>query len=506
MDSMSSVEDIIKRILALKPNLSREAVERLIDEERAKAEGLLTEEAAAHLVASNLGLDSAGEPIEAKVNIGDLTSGLNDVSISARVIHVFEPRTFERKDGRQGKVLRMLVGDQTGSVAVTFWDDKADHVVASKIGSGKIVRILHGYSRERNKEIEINIGNRGQVFMQPLDAIEEDFPPVDSYYRTPAEIHRPGTANLIGVVVNKFPISVFNRRDGSEGKVTRMVIEEGGGQINLVLWDDKADETENITSGSKIRVIGGNARESDRGGLEVHTNYSSVLEVIEEGVRPLVPLSKWTKIADLKIGLFNINVAGRVSHISDVRTFTRSDGTDGRVASVLLEDETGTVRFSLWDDDVDLINDLNTGTLMAVENGYTRESLGDIGLNCSRNGKIVIDPKDVNVREIRIEDKITEIKDLREGESNVYIRGRVLEAPMIREVETARGPTTVASFRIDDGTGEARVSVWRDLVNEVENLNQGALIMIENCQIREPFDGLIQVSSGMFTKIVVEEK
>ena len=133
---MSATGDIIKRILALKPNLTWEAVERLIEEERAKAEGLLTEEAAAHLVASNLGLDSAGERIEAKLNIGDLTTGLNDVSFTARVIHVFPPHTFERRDGREGKVLRMLLGDHTGSVAVVFWDDKADHVVASKITSG----------------------------------------------------------------------------------------------------------------------------------------------------------------------------------------------------------------------------------------------------------------------------------------------------------------------------------------------------------------------------------
>jgi replication factor A1 len=503
---MSGTEDIIKRILALKPNLTREAVERLIDDERAKAEGLLTEEAAAHLVASNLGLDSAGERIEAKLNIGDLTTGLNDVSFTARVIHVFPPHTFERRDGREGKVLRMLLGDMTGSVAVVFWDDKADHVVASKIAAGTIVRVLHGYSRERRGEVEVNIGNRGQIFLQPLDAVEEDLPPVDSFFMTPAEIHRPGTVNLVGVVVDRYPTSTFNRRDGSEGKVTRAVIEEGGGRINLVLWDDKADEMDNVTIGTKMKVIGGNARERDDGRLEIHTNYGSVLEIIESGVRPLIPVSKWTKIADLKTGLFNINVAGRVSHISDVRTFNRSDDSSGKVVSVLIEDETGTVRLSLWDDDVDLTKTMNIGTLLSVENGYTRESLGDVGLNVSRNGSITIEPEDVNVREVRLEDKITAIKDLREGDSNVYIRGRILEPPQVRDVETARGPATVASFRIDDNTGEARVSVWRDLVGQVENLNQGALVRIENCQVREPYDGLMQVSSGMFTRIVVEEK
>ena len=98
---MSSKEDIIKRILALKPQLTREAVDRLIDEERGKAGGLLTEEAAAHLVASNLGLDGAGERIEAKVRIGDLTSGLSDVSLTGRVIHVFPAHTFSRSDGRE---------------------------------------------------------------------------------------------------------------------------------------------------------------------------------------------------------------------------------------------------------------------------------------------------------------------------------------------------------------------------------------------------------------------
>ncbi|MCX6655918.1 MAG: hypothetical protein NTY03_12505, partial [Candidatus Bathyarchaeota archaeon] len=122
---MSSTEDVIKRIMAVKPNLTREVVERLIQEEKAKAAGLLTDEAAAHLVASNLGMDGAGERIEAKLKIGALTSGLNDVSLTGRVLHIFPPRTFQRADGRQGKVLRMLIGDATGIVAVVFWDDKA---------------------------------------------------------------------------------------------------------------------------------------------------------------------------------------------------------------------------------------------------------------------------------------------------------------------------------------------------------------------------------------------
>ena len=50
-------ETIMERILIMKPNITRDTVIKLIEAEGAKAAGLLTEEAAAHLVASNLGID-----------------------------------------------------------------------------------------------------------------------------------------------------------------------------------------------------------------------------------------------------------------------------------------------------------------------------------------------------------------------------------------------------------------------------------------------------------------
>lgn len=52
----ASFADIVNRILAAKPDMTRNAVVKLVDEEKAKAAGLLTLEAAAYLVASNLGV------------------------------------------------------------------------------------------------------------------------------------------------------------------------------------------------------------------------------------------------------------------------------------------------------------------------------------------------------------------------------------------------------------------------------------------------------------------
>lgn len=500
---MSNIEDIIKRILTLKPNLTREDVEKLIEEEKAEAAGLLTEEAAANLVASNLGITGAGEKIEAKIMIGDITSGLNDVSLTGRVIHIFPSRTFDRKDGSQGKLGKIILGDKTGSVEVVFWDEKADLLKANKVKVDKIIRILHGYTRERMGEIQVNVGKRGQVFMEPMDAVEENYPQIGEFFRTPGEVHKPGQINLEGVVMDSYPASTFTRNDGSEGKVSRLVIEEGGGRINLVLWDEKVTKYSDLEKGTKIRIVSGSVRESQTGGYEVHLSWQTEVEIVEEGVEPEEPVPYWTKLGDLEEGMRSVNVTARVYQTGEVREFTRKNGSMGKVTTVLIKDDTGTARLTLWDEEVDKLSELDQGTPIVVENGYTRAGYGGVDLNVGRYGELRINPEDVEIDEYTSEDLVTRIINLEQDDSNVTIEGEILDSPVTREVNTRRGMATVTHFRLDDNTGEVRVSLWRELGREVEDLMPGAEIRLENMNVREPFDGLVQVSSGPFTKIKI---
>lgn len=498
-----STEEIIKRILALKPNLTEEAVRQLIKEERAKAEGLLTEEAAAHLVASNLGINGMGEKFEAKLSIGDLTAGLNDVNLTGRIIHIFPSHTFDRDGSRKGKVLRIILGDKTGNVTVVFWDEKADNLEASKISPGKIIRILHGYTRERRGNIEVNMGNRAQVYIEPMDVVQEDYPVIDDFFLTPADIHSEGDVLLEGVVMDSYPVNLFQRDDGSQGKVSRLLLEEGGARVNLVLWDDRVDEYGDLERGTKIRVIGGNVRTGNMGGPEVHVGWGTDVKIVEEGVRPEEPVPYWTKLGNLKEGMNSINVAAIATQVSEVREFVRKDGSQGRVVSVLVEDETGTARLSLWDDDVDLVESIDEGSIIVVENGYTRPGFGGVDLNAGRSGRVHVDPEDLEFELPEVERRVVNIKDIRIGQKNVTVQGQVVDEPLQRQIETVRGDATVTGFRIDDGTGEARVSLWRELAEEAMDLKAGAEVRLEYMNVREPFDDLIQLSSGSFTKIVV---
>ena len=65
-------------------------------------------------------------------------------------------------------------------------------------------------------------------------------------------------------------------------------------------------------------------------------------------------VASFARIADLEEGM-EANLRATVTGISPVRTFTRQDGTGGRVVNLELRDESGFCRFALWDDDVGLV-------------------------------------------------------------------------------------------------------------------------------------------------------
>jgi replication factor A1 len=59
-------------------------------------------------------------------------------------------------------------------------------------------------------------------------------------------------------------------------------------------------------------------------------------------------------IKDLEEGA-EANLRARVVGLSPVRTFTRQDGTTGRVVNLELRDDSGFCRMALWDEDVALV-------------------------------------------------------------------------------------------------------------------------------------------------------
>jgi ssDNA-binding replication factor A large subunit len=131
--------------------------------------GLISEEGAAHIIANELGVkvyDDTGKALQVK----DIIPGMKSVNTIGKVTRLFEIRTFD-KEGRSGKLGSFLLGDETGTIRVVAWNDKADLLTGMK--EGDIVKIEAGYARDNNRGMkELHIGDRGKLSINPEGAPE----------------------------------------------------------------------------------------------------------------------------------------------------------------------------------------------------------------------------------------------------------------------------------------------------------------------------------------------
>lgn len=165
--------------------------------------------------------------------VDDLSLGLSDVNLQGLVLATDTMRTFERDDGSEGRVSNLTLGDETGRVRVTLWDEKADR--AEELDAGTSVEVVDGYVRERDGDLELHVGSRGAVEEIDADvAYDPETTDIDA-------LELDETADIAGGVIETDPKRTFDRDDGSEGQVRNVRIKDGTGDIRVALWGEKAD-------------------------------------------------------------------------------------------------------------------------------------------------------------------------------------------------------------------------------------------------------------------------
>jgi replication factor A1 len=92
------------------------------------------------------------------------------------------------------------------------------------------------------------------------------------------------------------------------------------------------------------------------------------------------------KINELRPGMRGINVKVKVDSISEPRNVNLRTGGQAKVADAQVSDETGVIKLSLWDDQINMIEE---GDMILIENGYTHAFRGENNLNIGKYGKIV---------------------------------------------------------------------------------------------------------------------
>ncbi|MBI2047194.1 DUF2240 family protein [Candidatus Pacearchaeota archaeon] len=145
---IQNYSQLIERI-SKSSGMAAEEIDRRVEAKRAKLSGLISKEGAAQIVASELGINFEKE----KMKISELLPGMKRVNIIGKVIKLFPVRNFS-KNGREGKVVSMIIADETANIRTALWDTNHIQLIESKkIKEGDVVEISN--ASIRNTELHL---------------------------------------------------------------------------------------------------------------------------------------------------------------------------------------------------------------------------------------------------------------------------------------------------------------------------------------------------------------
>jgi replication factor A1 len=389
-----SIEKLIEQILSKHPEISREELMKRLEREKEKTAGFISDKSLLRMIAAEFGIEISHEEFLAPtLLIEDLVPNLNDVSVVGRVVAVFPSKTFNTEEG--GKFASLLVADKSGILRVVMWNDKTSLIDSGLLKVGQIIRFSHGYTREnRSGKVELHIGEKGDIQINPLDVNAKDYPDISKFAIRIKEITKAYTnknLHLIGTVKEVFPIATFKRKDSSSGKVRRFILSDDTGELPVVVWNEKVDELEKkLRKGVKLQIVNAKAKKAANEGLEIHVDTGTYIEV-------LASAPEFFKIANLKDALNHVNVEGEVATKPMLRNVKASESEIVKLAVFELEDETGKIWVSAWRKHAETASNLKVGDKITIKNAYVKRGFGDqLEISTRSTTSIEIFSKDKN--------------------------------------------------------------------------------------------------------------
>ncbi|MFB0514250.1 MAG: OB-fold nucleic acid binding domain-containing protein, partial [Candidatus Bathyarchaeia archaeon] len=375
------LEQIVQRILLIRRDLTREEVLKKIYEKKRSAEGYFLDEAAARIVAFELGVEIPKDEAETswtELSIEKLVSGLNDVTVTGRVIIVYPAQTFSRQDLTEGRVARLLIADKTGTLKTVLWDDEVSLIEDDEIASEQIIRVLHGYVREGlDGKLELHVGTRGEIQISPPSVVESEYPPITSFIEKISAITgKRKKTNVLGVVQRVYPVSEFKRANGTHGKVRRLQLRDETGQITVVFWNQRVDELGDVETRDHLRIMNARVKELAGGLVELHVEKATQIEKVTEKLPSYEP-KKTKRIVDIKEGEGPLTIEAKILTTPTVREVTTSRKENIKVANFDVTDGTGRINVSLWRRFAEFVKELSPGTRILLKNVYAKRGFAD---------------------------------------------------------------------------------------------------------------------------------
>jgi len=171
-------------------------------------------------------------------------------------------------------------------------------------------------------------------------------------------------ANVIGKVINLFPIRTFERQ-GKENKVANFIIADETSNIKVVLWDTNhidLIEKSKLEIGTVVEIINASVRDN-----EIHLGSFSELKLSKEqlnNVKTEIVVNK-KKISEFTQGA-NVKTRAFIVQIFPPRLFDskQNPGEKGALMNIVLDDGSETIRAVMFGE---VINSIGISDLESLD-------------------------------------------------------------------------------------------------------------------------------------------
>jgi ssDNA-binding replication factor A large subunit len=264
-----SYEEIVRRIEE-KTGLPKEEIEEKVSKKVSQLSDLVSKEGAAHIVANQLGIKLFENLNERKIKINEIAKGSSFVNILGRVTAIYGINKFNR-NGKESMVASLMVADESGSVRVAIWDETLISIIdKNEVKEGDIVKLVNGYSRDNNGRVELHLGNRSKLEVNPEGetvgevnlAVPEGGYSIER--KKIIELEDGNSAELFGTVVqifepkfydscpkckrkpalddNKFLCKEHGTVEAKKSPILNLFLDDGFGNIRVVCFNDQVEE------------------------------------------------------------------------------------------------------------------------------------------------------------------------------------------------------------------------------------------------------------------------
>ena len=495
--SFEMTEDLQERFDKVKDQISEEEFFQRMEKFRQQEieNPFMTDVSLADMVVGELVTEEpeiiSEKPEFAVDTIDKLEAGSKNVTIAGRVVSISNPRSFKTRKGQHGEVQNVELKDNTGTIRAVFWTQNIK--LLKNVNEGNIIQIKNVDIKEGYTGLEANLMPRST-----LVHIEEDpskFPAYEEEITKIVDIEPETKVNIIARII-RIPTIRSYEKNGKEGKVASLELQDDSGQISYTLWNKNVELINDLKleDGDTVKILQAQARERQNrdGENEISlTHWDGRIIKGDYDVPEVV--QEFSPIGDLSEKK-DVSIIGIVSRLQDIKVFTRkTDNTEGKLRNFDVRDTTGEIRVTVWGDDTSL--PINKGDIIKVIGGDVRfdeYTQSQYSMNTNFNTQITINPENLSVEQYDELDNlkaelhptpIGEIYEIDEDGVEIDIVGRILSVNDLNEFQRDDGSVgIVRSVIFADESGKVRLSFWNEKAEG--DYGVGEAYRIENARTR----------------------